>query len=182
MYRDESGSEIVLFRADSSGEVTRAFVGSAPMLVFDRIPWYRWPRLHWAILALGTVVFLVTVLAAGASTVGRLVRGSPRRGGDPAGASLVAAAATYLTFTIAMAALTSDPIPMLSGSMTAVRSVLVLPPIGLVLVAISSPLVIREWYQQSGTTARRAWHSALLAVALLFTWSLSVWNLLWWQV
>ena len=81
-----------------------------------------------------------------------------------------------------MAALTSDPIPMLSGSMTAVRAVLVLPPIGLVLVAISTALVIREWPQKSGTTARRVWHAALLAIALLFTWSLSVWNLLWWQV
>ncbi len=182
MYRDAYGSEVVLFRADSSGQVTRAFVGSAPMLVFDRIPWYRSPRLHWAILALGTVSFLVAVLAAGGSVVSRLVRRSPRPGGDPAGASLVAAAATYLTFTIAMAALTSDPIPMLSGSMTAVRAVLVLPPIGLVLVAISTALVIREWPQKSGTTARRVWHAALLAIALLFTWSLSVWNLLWWQV
>ena len=60
-----------------------------------------------------------------------------------------------------MAALTSDPIPMLSGSMTAVRTVLVLPPIGLVLVAISTALVIREWYQQSGTTVTpRLAHSA----------------------
>ena len=181
-YRDRQGSEVVLFRADSAGRVTRAFVGSAPMLAFERIPWYRSPRLHWAIGAAAIASFIVAVFLTAVGAVIRLVRRVPRGGPDAAGASLVAAAATYLTFTIAIAVLTSDPIPMLSGSMAAVRTVLILPPIGLVLAMLSSVLVIREWRRGIGAPARRAWHAVLLAAFLVFTWSLSVWNLLFWQV
>ena len=181
-YRDRQGSEIVLFRRDSAGRVTRAFVGSAPMLAFERIPWYRSPRLHWAIGAAAIASFIVAVFVTAVGAVVRLVRRVPQNRRDAAGTSLVAAATTYLTFTIAMAVLTSDPIPMLSGSMAAVRTVLILPPIGLVLAMLSIVLVRREWRRGIGTPARRAWHAALLTVILVFTWSLSVWNLLFWQV
>jgi CubicO group peptidase (beta-lactamase class C family) len=182
MYRDEHGSERVLFKEDSSGQVTRAFVGSAPMLAFERMSWYRSPRLHWAILALSTMSFAVAIVIAGGLSIRRITRRLPTHPADPAGGLLTAAATTYLTFAIVMAVLTSDPIPMLSGSMTPVRTALALPPIGVVLVLTSAVLVIRDWRRKNGSTMRRAWHTVLLTIMLLFTWSLGIWNLLWWQV
>jgi hypothetical protein len=66
--------------------------------------------------------------------------------------------------------------------MTPVRTALALPPIGVVLVLTSAVLVIRDWRRKNGSTMRRAWHTVLLTIMLLFTWSLGIWNLLWWQV
>ena len=77
MYRNEQGSEVVVFRTDPGGRVTRAFVGSAPMLAFERIPWYRSPRLHWIIGAAAIVSFIVAVFVAAAGRAGRLRAPSP---------------------------------------------------------------------------------------------------------
>jgi len=70
LYRDELGGDLLAFQADSKGHVERGFMGNAPMMTLERVPFSQSPHLHWVLLGLGVLVFIGILLAA----LGRFVR------------------------------------------------------------------------------------------------------------
>ena len=183
LYREELGDGLVAFQADSgSGEVTHGFLGMAPMMALERVPWYQTPRLHWVLLGLAAVTFLLTV----GNAVMRFARrrfGTPRPGDILPGRWLVVGAALAgLAFLAAVGVLASDTDALLTRPATGLKVALALPVITALLALGAIVMAVRHWRSGTGTRGARLRYAAVVVVTLLFVWSLSQWNLLGWQM
>lgn len=182
LYREALGQQLLSFREDESGQVTHGFLGLAPMMALERVPWFESSTLHRVLLGLGVVVFLGTVVAA-VRRWWRRRQGVSLPGDDLSGRGvLVAMAAANLVFVVALGFLLSDPMSVMSGPLTGLKIALALPVIGLALALGAIWLSVRQWRQGSGTRGARLRYGAVVVVALLFAWSLGTWNLLGWQL
>jgi CubicO group peptidase (beta-lactamase class C family) len=182
LYRDELGGDLVAFQADSKGRVERGFMGNAPMMTLERVPFSQSPHLHWVLLGLGVLVFIGILLAA----LGRFVR---RRLGEaraddalPGRWLLVTLSLLDLVFLVAVTSIVGGGGGLLNGPLTSLKLALALPVIGLVLTLAAVYIAARQWRTRVGTRGARLRYSGAVFVALLFVWSLAQWNLLGWRM
>lgn len=182
LYRDELGGDLLAFQADRDGHVVRAFLGQAPMMTLERVPFSQSVRLHWVLLGVGVVVFVGILLAA----IGRLAR---RRFGElraddvlPGRWLLVTVALLELVFLGTVVAIVGGSGGLLQGPLTGLKLALTLPVIATICALAAVYVAARQWRLQAGTRAARLRYSGATAVALLFTWSLMQWNLLGWRM
>ncbi|HEY2375641.1 MAG TPA: serine hydrolase domain-containing protein [Gemmatimonadaceae bacterium] len=182
LYRDELGGDLVAFQANDKGKVERGFLGEAPMMTMERVPFSQSPHLHWVLLGLGAVVFVGIVLAA----IGRAVR---RRFGEaraddvlPGRWLLVTLAIADLVFLVVIVSIISGSGGLLNGPLTSLKLALALPVIATICTLAAVYVATRQWRTRVGTRAARLRYSGAVVVALLFTWSLAQWNLLGWRM
>ena len=182
LYRNELGADLLAFQAGDDGRVVRAFLGMAPMMTLERIPFSRSLPLHWTLLGLGVLVFVAIVIAA----IGRLFRrrfGEPRRGDTlPGRWLLVSIALLELAFLVSTVAVLESGGGLLEGPLTGLKVVLAMPVIAAICAAGAIWFAVRQWRTGSGTRGARLRYSGAVVVALLFTWSLAQWNLLGWHM
>ena len=181
LYREEFGSKLFAFKADSAGRIIRGFASANPTDAVERLTWYQSPSFHLSIDGVCLGLFVLTVVAA----VGRWFRrrwGTPRtEDALPGRGWMVGAALAYLVFVITIVALAGDPIAALFGPATGLKRALVLPVLALALTLVAAIAAVRHWRSGAGTTAARLRYSTVVAAALVFAWSLNQWNLLGWR-
>ena len=182
LYRDELGGDLVAFQADSKGHIERGFLGEAPMMTMERVPFSQSVTLHWILLGLGVLVFIGVVLAA----MGRFVR---HRFGEarlddalPGRWLLVTLALLELVFLGVVIAIVGSGGGLLEGPLSGLKIALLLPILATLCTLAAVYMAARHWRLGAGTTAARLRYSGAVAVALLFTWSLAQWNLLGWHM
>ena len=182
LYRDELGGDLFAFQADSKGRIARGFMGEAPMMTMERVPFSQSVMLHWILLGLGVLVFVGVVLAA----MGRFVR---RRFGEarlddalPGRWLLVTLALLELVFLVSVIVIVGSGGGLLEGPLTGLKIALLLPVLATLCTLAAVYMAARHWRLRAGTTAARLRYSGAVAVALLFTWSLAQWNLLGWHM
>ena len=181
LYRKEAGTELVAFEADGPGRALHGFVGSLPMLALERVPWSQSARLHWIILGGAVVIFAAIARAA----LDRLIRrrdGPPAKSDLPGRSFIVSLALAHLSFVVTFVLMMADPIATMTQSPTALRIALALPVVGAALTVLAAAAAVRHWTNGWGTRTARIRYDAVVVVALLFIWSLSQWNLLWWKL
>jgi hypothetical protein len=182
LYRDGLGEDLVAFREDADGRVTHGFLGIAPMMALERAPRSEAMMLHRVLLGLALLAFLGTVVAA-PRRWWRKRKGTALPGDDlPGRKTLVAMALVNLAFVGAVAMLALDPMSLMSGPLTGLKIALGLPVIGIVLALGAAVLAVRQWMKGSATLGARLRYSAVVVLALVFAWSLNVWNLLGWRM
>jgi CubicO group peptidase (beta-lactamase class C family) len=183
LYRDEAGGDLVSFKApDASSPAMYGFLGFAPMMVLERVPWYASVKLHWVVLGLGVLVFLFTLFAA----VGRGFRrrfGTPRPEDTLPGRWLVVTTALlYVVFIVTVATVLGASGGLLGGPLTGLKVAFTLPVLAVLLTLGAAAAAVRQWRGNLGTRAARLRYGATVALALVFAWSLNVWNLLGWRL
>ena len=182
LYRDDLGGDLVAFQADDKGRISRGFLGEAPMMTMERVPFSQSVTLHWILLGLGILVFVGVVLAA----IGRVVRlrfGEARLDDAlPGRWLLVTTALLDLVFIIAVVVIVGGSGGLLQGPLTSLKLALALPIIATLCTLAAVYMAARQWRLRAGTTAARLRYSGAVFVALLFTWSLAQWNLLGWHM
>ena len=182
LYREELGSDLVSFKAGPSGRAEYGFLGMAPMMVLERVPWYATARLHWVILGLGTLVFLGT-LAAGVRRFVRRRAGAALPGDALRGRwLLVTLALCHVLFLVTAVSILGASGGILTGPLAGLRAALTLPVLAVVLTVGAVVVAVRQWRRGEGTRGARLRYDAVVAVALLFAWSLNQWNLLGWRM
>jgi CubicO group peptidase (beta-lactamase class C family) len=181
LYRDELGGDLVAFQADSKGRIARGFLGEAPMMTMERVPFSQSVTLHWILLGLGVVVFLGILAAA----IGRFIR---RRVGEvyagdalPGRWLLTTSSLLYLVFLVAVVTIVGASGGLLEGPLTSLKIALVLPIVALLCILAAVYVAARQWRTRAGTGLARIRYSGAVLVALLFTWSLAQWNLVGWH-
>lgn len=181
LYRDELGGDLVAFQADAKGHIARGFLGEAPMMTMERVPFSQSLRLHWVLLGLGVAVFLGILAAA----IGRFVR---RRVGEvypgdalPGRWLLITLSLLDLVFLVAVVAIVGASGGLLEGPLTGLKIALMLPIIALLCTLAAVYVAARQWRMKAGTGLARLRYSGAVLVALLFTWSLAQWNLIGWH-
>jgi hypothetical protein len=182
LYRDELGGDLVAFQADSGGHIVRGFLGQAPMMTMERVPFSQSVMLHWTLLGLGVLVFVWILLAAIARVIRR--RFGTVRAGDvlPGRWLLITSALLDLVFLVAVVVIVGGSGGLLQGPLTALKVVLTLPVIATLCAFAAVYVAARQWRAGVGTRLARVRYSAATAVALLFAWSLMQWNLLGWRM
>jgi CubicO group peptidase (beta-lactamase class C family) len=182
LYRDDLGGDLVAFQADDKGHITRGFLGEAPMMTMERVPFSQSVTLHWILLGLGILVFVGVVLAA----IGRFVRrrlGEARADDALPGRWLVITVAILdLVFIVAVVVIVGGSGGLLQGPLTSLKVALALPIIGTLCTLGAVYVAARQWRMRAGTRGARLRYSGAVFVALLFTWSLAQWNLLGWHM
>lgn len=182
LYRDELGGDLFAFQTDASGRVARGFMGFAPMMILERVPWYESPHLHWVVLGFAVIVFVATLIAAASRSFRRRF-GQPRPADALAGRwLLVSLALLNLVFLVATITVLASSGGLLENPLTGLKIALALPVIGLLLALGAAVVAIRQWRTKAGTSGARLRYAATVVVALLFAWSLNQWNLLGWRM
>ena len=170
------------FRAQGSGPATMGFLGLAPMMAMERLPWYANAKLHWVVLGLAVVVFLSTIVAA----VGRVLRrrfGTPRPEDPLPGRWMVVSLALLnVVFLVAVGSIIGASGGLLEGPLTGLKIAFALPVLSALLTLGAAWTAVRQWRGGVGTRGARLRYGAVVALALLFTWSLNQWNLLGWRL
>jgi hypothetical protein len=152
------------------------------MMAFVKVPWYGAPKLHLVILGLATVVF-VGVVVAGARRLYRRWFGDPLPGDAvPGRMLLVGLAFANIAFVVALGLLISDVEALLLGNGTGMKIALAFPVIGAILTIVALVVAVQQWRKGTGTKGFRIRYDIVVALALLFMWSLNYWNLLGWRV
>jgi CubicO group peptidase (beta-lactamase class C family) len=182
LYRDAMGDDLVSFKAGPDGAVRHAFLGVAPMMAMERVPWYASPKLHWVVLGLGVLVFVGTILAA----VRRFARrrfGTPRPEDALPGRTLVVVAALLnVAFLVAVGVILGSSGGLLEGPLTSLKLAFALPVLGALLVLGAAVVAVRQWRSGAGTRGARLRYASVVVVGLVFAWSLNQWNLLGWRM
>ena len=177
LFRDVNSGETVAFHADGD-RITHAFVGSVPMMTFEKRAGLGAPMVHLFVLGLGLVVFLLTV---GAALVRRFTPRERRPLPLPGRIFIVGLSAAFLLGAVGIAASVANIEDLLYNRLTKLQVALGFPVLGALLTLAALFAAYRQWRAGTGTRWERLRYSAVVVVALLFVWSLNSWNLLGWR-
>jgi hypothetical protein len=182
LYRDELGGDLVSFQQDRDGHIVRGFLGAAPMMTMERVPFSQSVMLHWVLLGVGVLVFVGVLLAAIRRTVRRRFGDARREDALPGRWLLVTLSLLYLVFLVAVVAIVGSSGGLLEEPLTSLKVAMALPVIATLCAFAAVYVASRQWRSKAGTLGARLRYSTATAVALLFAWSLVQWNLLGWRM
>jgi CubicO group peptidase (beta-lactamase class C family) len=182
LWRDELGGGLIAFKRDGSGKVEYGFIGVAPMMVMERVPWYARPKLHWFVLGTAIVVFLATIVTAALRFF--RTRAGKTRPEDvlPGRWLLVTLAILNVAFLVTVIVVLGSSGGLLENPLTGLKIALALPVIGALLALGALAMSVMQWRNDAGTRGARLRYAGTVLVALLFIWSLAQWNLLGWRM
>jgi CubicO group peptidase (beta-lactamase class C family) len=178
VFRDINSGETVAFRSDG-GRITHAFVGSVPMMTFERRDGASSPKVHLFVLGLGLVVFLLT---AGAALVRRFTPRDRRPPPLPGRVWVVGLSISFLLGVAGIAVSVSNIQDVLYGKLGKLYVALGIPVLGAIFTLAAIFAAVQQWRAGSGSRWERLRYSAVVLVAVLFVWSLNSWNLLGWRM
>ena len=179
LFRDITSGETVAFKADEDGRITHAFISLVPMMAMEKRGGLASPRLHMIVLGLGMVVFLFT---AGAALVRRLTPRERRPPPLPGRLLVVGLSVAFLLGAAGVAASAANLEDLFYNRLGKLKVALTLPMIGALLTVAALVAAVRLWRTGAGTRWERLRYTAVVAIALLFVWSLNSWNLLGWRM
>jgi len=184
-FAEKFGDGRLVFRENEAGEITHFFVGSLPIVAFERMPASEGPILH-AVLGITTLILILGTLAAW--PLGWAVRrwfwvGKKKgaRISDRARLALWLAAAAYLVFVVGLFIALSDPTSIAVRITPGLRGVLLLPFLGGACSAVALVFALVNLWRKEGTRTGRVLYTLSSVAFLVLLWQLSVWNLLGWR-
>jgi CubicO group peptidase (beta-lactamase class C family) len=185
LFRMLEGSWVVAFEEDDDGEVTRMFLGPAPMMAGDKLSFWGGAIFHQ--LVMGFCLFLfasVLVLMPIRFLTQKTVDGiEPLKGRERSYRWLALLLAVLnLGFLVALGTAAGNTTAVLEGNTGPLKTALVLPMIG-VLVTIGVVLAaVQAW--RGGLWGRwgRIHYGLLALAAVIFLLELNYFNLLGWKI
>lgn len=185
LFRNSITGDLVAFQQDPKGNVTHAFVGSEPMTALEKQPASMTPRLHLVILGAGVVLFAWLIIGAVRRGI-RALRGSRETVAPSVRLGrrfLLGAALANLVFVAVVMNIAGNAIQIILGNhLTPVKVALIFPVLGALLVLGAIYAAIQQWRRGEGTVGSRVRFSAMVALSVLFVWSLNRWNLIGWKM
>jgi CubicO group peptidase (beta-lactamase class C family) len=180
VFEREDGGDTLVFD-EEGGEITHLFVGSGPVVAFERVGWHESTIPQVAAIGLSLLVFLSA--AVGWSTVGlwRRYKGLPTRDERPRIARWTAglASALFLGFVAGVGALAlTDPMGLLTGPPTAFVALLALPVLAAVATLGALAMAVLAWRDGYWGLLGRVHYTLVALTALVFLAVLRYWNLL----
>jgi proline iminopeptidase len=179
-FREVGGPDMLLFRRNQAGDVTKAVFSGSPVYTYERLPVAQTPMFNQALLAAATATFASTLLiAAVAWAMGRWRPTGTDRGGLARVARLTAGltAVLNLAFLAVLVLVLVDPTTLM-GDFSRLRVLLVLPLIGLALTGAVVVFAALAWRQQQWSLPARLHYTAFALVSVAFVWFLGSWNLI----
>jgi hypothetical protein len=179
-FREARGPDTLLFRRDARGRVSKAVFGEVPIYTYERLKWWERPAFNQALLVVCAGLFGSSLLLpAVAPVLGRLRRRPVVHKGLGRAARWVAAgmAVVDLGFLAGLFAVFGDPV-VLSGDLSRLRVLLVLPLLGTALTVGVVILAVAAWREQLWSLPARLHYTAVAFAGVAFARFLAAWNLL----
>ncbi len=181
VFMKDDGSDLTAFREDGRGRVTHLFMGSNPVVAWDRLAWYETSTFHLALLIFCIFVFIVSFITAAAVHIRRKRRGI-RAAAPVRWAWRIIAAVSF--FDVAM--LTAMIILLLNSIHisfqwelpTGLVELLALGVFSTLLSVVLIGLTVYLMARGIGGILDHAFAGVMCVAALGFTWFLYYWNLL----
>ena len=199
VFREEAGHDRLAFREDD-GEITHVFLGSMPMVGFERLSRHENPLVHAGIFLASAFVFLSAAVGWSADALWRRFRGGPTHDIHERAARWTAGIAPASLFAPLVALLAvgiTTPESFVMGMPVWFHAALVAPLLGVVAALAAAGFGARSWRDgywepdrpddDRGSDGSRGYagmiwrvHYALVVIAAFaFVWLLASWNLVW---
>ncbi|KYH26982.1 hypothetical protein HAPAU_08700 [Halalkalicoccus paucihalophilus] len=180
VFRHEDGGDTLVFEEGEDG-ITHLFLGSVPVMAFERLGWYEATTTQLAAIGLSLLVFL-------SAAVGWSALGSWRRARDrPPGAERSRAArwtaglasALFVGFAAGLGALVAvDPSSILLEASPTLLGLLALPVLGAVATLGTLACCVLAWRDRYWGLLSRLHYTLVVLACLAFLAVLRYWNLL----
>lgn len=184
-FAEKYGDGRLVFRENDAGEITHFFIGSLPVMAFERVPFSENQVLHAILGGLAFLLILGTVLAWPVGWATRrwygLRLGAEDRLPFRARLTLWSAAALYLASFVGLVIVLSDPTVIAVKITPGLRVVLLLPILGALFTAVALFFVFRIFRTGAGRRTTRALYALTTLSFCVLVWQLHVWNLLGWR-
>lgn len=180
VFRQQGRQEVLVFETNDAGAVQRAFIGSLPVLVADRLAFWETAGNHQLVLGLGVLTALFV-----------LINGIRNRGGTSASglvrlgrAGQLTASLCFLLFPLMLAVVFADgdaSTLLFDFPPPGTGAALALPVLGALGTALSLAAFGAVWRSQACSlwqALRYSWVSLIFTLLLLV---LAYWNLLGWR-
>ena len=184
-FAEKFGDGTLVFREDEAGTITHFFIGSVPVVAFERIPLSESPMLHAVLGILAGILILGTVVAWPLGWATRRWYGIRLEEGaripSRARLALWLAAALYFLFFVGLMIALSDPTVIAVKITAGLRFVLLLPIAGALFTGAALFFAVRNHRTGAGRRTSRLLYSLSTVFFCVFVWQLHVWNLLGWR-
>jgi CubicO group peptidase (beta-lactamase class C family) len=179
VFRARHSRELIAFREDTGGRVTHLFEGNFPAAGYTRLPWYGSPRIHYGLLAVSVLLFLLTPIAWSSAGLRSPAALAPlahraRRARQVAGAMCT----LNLVFLAGMVVVIARGGELLFGMTPFARGVLLLPLVSVVLTSLTLIFAALAVGRRYWGIAGRLHYLLVALIGLAFLGSLHYWNLL----
>lgn len=179
-FRHQGRQETLVFQTDEAGNVTRALVGSLPIMVADRLAFWETAGNHQLVLGLGVLAALFVLINTARKRGTGGSAGSARTGRI----SLNLAALCFLAFGVGLGLVFSGAdmeMMLFDFPPPGTSLVMVLPLLGALSTAVALGLLPAVWRSPDGNFWERLRYSYVCVVFTLLVLVLGYWNLLGWR-
>lgn len=177
MFQDRAGYKRFIFLENAAGEIGSLLSNEMAVITFNRVTWYEWPPLHFAILGLGVVLILAGFIFRPTglmAVLSRRYRATLDADARRAGWLAFGIVGSYLAFFIVFAVLTSG-----LGFIFSIppRWPFYIPFAAFLFQLAALAYVLPAWSRRYWSRAGRIFYSALVFGLFPFFWFLYYWNL-----
>jgi CubicO group peptidase (beta-lactamase class C family) len=179
LFREMDGEDAIAFR-EEDGDITHAFLGSVPIMAFERLDWYERPLLQGALAGLTLLVLLSAVVGWPLGMVRRRLGDGPPPAERPRIARwLVGFAGVCLVGFLAgvVGVVATDPWVLLSPSIE-LQALFVLPVLAALSTLWAALYLVRSWREGYWGLLSRLHYTLVVLAAVGLLWLLAYWNLL----
>ena len=180
LFREVDGVETLAFR-EEDGAITHAFLGSVPIMAFERLEWYERPLLQGALAAVTLLVLLSAVVGWPLAMVRRRYRDGPPPPERPRIARWLAGTSAVCLFGFLAGIgvlLATDPVGTLMSPPVSLQLLFALPVLAALTALWAVPYVARSWRDSYWGVLSRLHYTLVVASAVGLLWLLAYWNLL----
>jgi len=185
LFREREGPMDLAFEENESGEVTRLFLGPAPMMAGVKLSYWQRPALHRLILIGCLLLFLSSIaLMPVRYLLQRNVEGIEPLRGRERGLRWIAMTLAFvvLGFLVGFGVLAGSPTSIIEGRAGPLQALLVLPVVAaLCTVAVVIGAAV-AWRARLWGRWGRIHYTLLAIAAVVFVLELNYWNLLGWRI
>jgi CubicO group peptidase (beta-lactamase class C family) len=180
VFRHEDGGDTLVFEEGEDG-ITHLFLGSVPVMAFERLGWYEATTTQLAAIGLSLLVFLSSVVGWSALGLWRRARDRPPGAERPRIARWTAglASALFVGFAAGLGALVAvDPNSILLEASPTLLGLLALPMLGTVATLGTLACCVLAWHDRYWGLLSRLHYTLVALACLAFLAVLRYWNLL----
>jgi len=179
VFRELGGQDTLVFKEDSRGHITHAFINSLPYFALIKMAWYETPVFHYSLLVISMILFLSTLIWPMRSLFRIVCRRKREEKKGPRSARWLVGgmSAFYLLFVIGLLMVLSDPMELMFGVPSALKVFLVFPIISAVLTIGVLIYTVLAWKKKYWTGCARLHFTLIVLASLIFIWFLNYWNL-----
>lgn len=184
-FKMSEGPFHVAFEENEDGEVTRLFLGPAPMMAADKLSFWGGSTFHQLALGLSLLLFASTLLLMPIRFLAqKSVEGlEPLRGRERGYRWFALGLAILnLAFLVALGSVSGDESAILAGDPTPLKLALLLPMLGVLVTLGVIVAAIHAWWAGFWGRWGRIHFTLFALAAVVFLLELNYWNLLGWKI